>query len=63
MPTNREKNKLPFDIRKMYCQSVDIHQQITYYETNIISEKEFIDEVRNVVNKYKKADEKSGLIP
>jgi hypothetical protein len=63
MPTNREKNKLPFDIRKMYCQSVDIHQQITYYEMDIISESEFIEEVRKIVKKYEDVKETSALLP
>lgn len=63
MPTNREKRKLPFDIRKMYCQSVDIHQQVVYYEMEIISEKEFIDEVRKIVKKYEAIKETSALLP
>jgi hypothetical protein len=62
MPTNREKNKLPFDIRKMYCQSVEIHQQITYYEMDIISESEFIEEVRKIVKKYEDVKETSALL-
>ncbi len=63
MPTNREKNNLPFDIRKMYCQSVDIHQQIISYEMDIISESEFIEEVRKIVNKYEDVKESSALLP
>lgn len=63
MPTNREKRKLPFDIRKMYCQSVDIHQQIIHYENIIISESEFIDEVRKIVKKYEAIKETSALLP
>lgn len=63
MPTNREKRKLPFDIRKMYCQSVDIHQQIVYYEMEIITEQNFIDEVRKIVKKYEDAKETSALLP
>ena len=51
MPTNREKNKIPFDIRKIYNQSVEIHQRIINYEMEIISEQEFIDEVRKIVKK------------
>ena len=62
MPTNREKNKLPFDIRKMYCQSVDIHQQIAYYEMHIISEQEFVEEVRKIVKKYKEVKETSAIL-
>ena len=54
MPTNREKRKLPFDIRKLYCQSVDIHQKVVNYEMEIISEQEFIEEVRKIVDKYEK---------
>lgn len=63
MPTNREKRNLPFDIRKMYCQSVDIHQQITCYEMDIISEQEFIEEVRKIVKKYEAIKETSALLP
>ena len=63
MPTNKEKRNLPFNIRKMYCQSVDIHQQITYYEMDIISESEFIDEVRKIVKKYEDVKETSALLP
>ena len=63
MPTNREKRKLPFDIRKMYCQSVDIHQQIIYYEMEIITEQNFIDEVRKIVKKYEDAKEASAIFP
>ncbi len=63
MPTNKEKRNLPFDIRKIYCQSVDIHQQITYYEMDIISESEFIDEVRKIVKKYEDVKETSALLP
>lgn len=63
MPTNREKRNLPFDIRKMYCQSVDIHQQITYYEMDVISEQEFIEEVRKIVKKYEAIKETSALLP
>ncbi len=63
MPTNIEKRKLPFDIRKMYCQSVDIHQKITYYEMDIISESDFIDEVRKIVKKYEDVKETSALLP
>lgn len=63
MPTNKEKNNLPIDIRKMYCQSVDIHQQITYYEMEIISEQEFIDEVRKIVKKYEDVKETTALLP
>jgi hypothetical protein len=62
MPTNREKRNLPFDIRKMYCQSVDIHQQITYYEMNIIPESEFIEEVRKIVKKYEDVKETSAIL-
>ena len=62
MPTNIEKRKLPFDIRKMYCQSVDIHQQIVYYEMEIITEQNFIDEVRKIVKKYEDAKETSALL-
>ena len=62
MPTNKEKRKLPFDVRKMYCQSVQIHQQITYYEMDIISDKEFINEVRKIVNKYETVEETNALI-
>lgn len=47
----------------MYCQSVDIHQQITYYEMDIISEKEFTDEVRKIVKKYEDVKETSALLP
>lgn len=61
MPTNREKRNLPFDIRKIYCQSVDIHQQIEYYEMDIISEQEFILEVRKIVKKYEAIKETSAL--
>lgn len=63
MPTNREKRNLPFDIRKMYNQSVDIHQQITHYEMDIISESEFIDKVRKIVKKYEDVKETSSLLP
>ena len=63
MPTNREKRNLPFDIRKMYCQSVDIHQQIVYYEMEIITEQNFIDEVRKIVKKYEDSKETSALLP
>lgn len=63
MPTTGEKNKLPFDIRKMYCQSIDIYHKIVNYEMEIISEQEFIDEVRKIVKKYKDAKETSGLLP
>lgn len=63
MPTNREKRKLPFDIRKMYCQSVDIHQQVVNYEMEIISEKEFIDEVRRIAKKYEDIKETSAILP
>ena len=63
MPTNKEKRNLPFDIRKMYCQSVDIHQQIVYYEMEIITEQNFIDEVRKIVKKYEDAKETSALLP
>lgn len=63
MPTNREKNKLPFDIRKMYCQSIDIHQRVVNYEMEIISEQEFIDEVRKIVKKYEDVKETSALLP
>ena len=62
MPTNREKRNLPFDVRKMYCQSVDIHQQITYYEMDIISESEFIEEVRKIVKKYEDIKEACALL-
>jgi hypothetical protein len=62
MPTSREKNKLPFDIRKLYCQSVDIHQKITYYEMDIISESEFIEEVQKIVKKYEDVKETSALL-
>ena len=61
MPTNKEKRNLPFDIRKMYCQSVDIHQQIVYYEMEIITEQNFIDEVRKIVKKYEDAKETSAI--
>jgi hypothetical protein len=63
MPTNKEKRNLPFDIRKMYCQSVDIHQKITNYEMNIISESEFIEEVRKIVKKYEEVKETSAILP
>ena len=63
MPTKQGKKKLPFDIRKMYCQSVDIHQQITYYEMDIISEQEFVEAVRNIVKKYEAVKENSALFP
>jgi hypothetical protein len=54
MATNIEKRNLPFDVKKIYCQSVEIYQKIICYETDIISEKEFIEEVRKIVDKYKK---------
>ena len=63
MPTNKEKRNLPFDIRKMYCQSVDIYQQIVYYEMEIITEQNFIDEVRKIVKKYEDAKETFALLP
>ena len=63
MPTNQEKKRLPFDIRKMYCQSVEIHQQIAYYEMGIISGEDFVDEVRKIVNKYDVVKETSALLP
>ena len=63
MPTNKEKRNLPFDIRKMYCQSVDIYQQIVYYEMEIITEQNFIDEVRKIVKKYEDAKETSAILP
>jgi len=63
MPTNREKNKLPFEIRKMYNQSVEIHQQIVYYEMEIISEKEFISEVEKAVKKYEILKDNNGILP
>lgn len=63
MPTNREKRKLPFDIRKMYCQSVDIHQQIVNYEMEIISKKEFIDRVKRITKKYDDVKETSAILP
>ena len=63
MPTNREKRKLPLDIRKMYCQAVDIHQQVVNYEMEIISEKEFIDEVRRIAKKYEDVKETSAILP
>ena len=63
MPTNKEKRNLPFDIRKLYCQSVDIHQQITYYEMDIISEQEFIEELRKIVTYYDSVKEYSGILP
>ena len=62
MPTNREKNKLPFDIRKMYSQTVEIHQQTIYYEMEIISESEFIDEVRKITEKYKNIKETDAIL-
>ena len=63
MPTNREKNKLPFDIRKMYSQTVEIHQQTIYYEMEIISESEFVDEVRKITEKYKNIKETGAILP
>ena len=63
MPTNREKNKLPFEIRKMYNQSVEIHQQIVYYEVGIISEKEFISKVEKAVKKYEILKDNNGILP
>lgn len=60
MPTNREKRKLPFDIRKVFCQSVDIYKKIEYYEMDIISEKEFVEEVRKIVKKYGEMEEYNG---
>jgi|LakMenEpi03Oct11_1017367.scaffolds.fasta_scaffold10773_1 hypothetical protein len=63
MPTNKEKNKLPFDVRKMYCQSVCIYQQITYYEMGVISEIEFIEDVRKIVKKYEEVKDTSALLP
>ena len=63
MPTNREKNKLPFEIRKMYNQSVEIHQQIVYYEMEIISEKEFISKVEKAVKKYEILKDNNGILP
>jgi len=63
MPTNREKNKLPFEIRKMYSQSIEIHQQIVYYEVGIISEKEFISKVEKAVKKYEILKDNNGILP
>ena len=63
MPTIKERNKLPFDVRKMYNQSVHIYQQITNYELGVISESEFIEEVRKIVKEYEEIKESSGLLP
>ena len=62
MPTSKDKNKLPFDVRKIYCQSVDIHQQIINYEMKVISQEEFVEKVRIIKNKYKSIKETSGIL-
>lgn len=47
----------------MYNQSVDVYQKITLYELDIISEQEFIKEVRNIVDEYEKIKESDPLLP
>lgn len=63
MITTKQKNKLPFDIRKSYSQAVDIYQAIRNYEEfEVISESEFIDKVREINLKYSKINETDGLL-
>jgi hypothetical protein len=64
MVTTEQKNKLPFDVRKSYCQTVEIWGAIRNYEEfEIISESEFIEKVRSINEKYSKISESNGILP
>lgn len=47
IPTLYEKNNLPEDIRYLYCDIIEKHQQICHYENGIIDKKELIKVLRN----------------
>jgi hypothetical protein len=63
MITTKQKNKLPFDVRKAYCQGVELWQAVSNYEGEIISESEFIEKVRSINDKYSKLSESDGILP
>ncbi len=57
------KNNLPFDIRKSYCQAVDIYQIIRNYEEfKIITKDELILNIRKINEKYSNINEDSGIL-
>ena len=41
-PTTYEKNNLPFDVRKKYCEIIEKYQLIMNYENGIITKEELI---------------------
>lgn len=51
-PTKAEKNKLPIDIRYAYSEGVDLYKCIENYENGILSEHEFIEEMRRIKLNY-----------
>jgi len=44
-PTTYEKNNLPIETRRKYCEIVEKHQLIMHYENGIITKEELIEKL------------------
>lgn len=44
-PTIYEKNNLPIEVRKKYCEIIEKYQLITHYENGIITKEELIEKL------------------
>ena len=64
-PTTAQKNKLPLDIRYAYSEGVDLYKCIENYENGILTDRQFIGEIRRIKATYAeefKADYSLGIL-
>jgi hypothetical protein len=45
-PTIYEKNNLPIDVRRKYCEIIEKYQIIEHYENGIITKEELIEKLK-----------------
>ncbi len=55
IPTIAQKNKLPLDIKYAYSEGVALYRCIQNYESGILTDMEFIGEMRRIKSTHNEA--------